>query len=160
MQTARIAGYWAWQYNIPIVRLTGAALRDRSRRGICTHNDATQAWGVTGGHTDPGSGYPMDLFLERAQAWRDQFAGVPVVVHHNPYPAPTRLLYLYARQPYLNGDDVKFVQWALWGPTSAVDGLYGPVTESAVRAFQSRQGLVADGIVGPQTASRLATITH
>lgn len=33
----------------------------------------------------------------------------------------------------------------------AVDGIFGPVTESAVRDFQREQGLLVDGIVGPQT---------
>jgi peptidoglycan hydrolase-like protein with peptidoglycan-binding domain len=37
------------------------------------------------------------------------------------------------------------------GHTVAVDGIFGPQTESAVRAFQQSKGLAADGIVGPQT---------
>ena len=37
----------------------------------------------------------------------------------------------------------------------AVDGIFGPQTESAVKAFQQSKGLAADGIVGPQTWPRL-----
>ena len=33
----------------------------------------------------------------------------------------------------------------------AVDGDFGPRTESAVKAFQQSKGLTADGIVGPIT---------
>lgn len=38
-----------------------------------------------------------------------------------------------------------------------IDGLYGPVTERAVKAFQAREGLAQDGIVGPATWSRLVS---
>jgi peptidoglycan hydrolase-like protein with peptidoglycan-binding domain len=36
-----------------------------------------------------------------------------------------------------------------------VDGRFGPVTERAVKAFQRSEGIVVDGIVGPQTWGRL-----
>jgi peptidoglycan hydrolase-like protein with peptidoglycan-binding domain len=41
------------------------------------------------------------------------------------------------------------------GQTVAVDGVFGPQTEAAVRAFQQSRGLAADGVVGPQTWGRL-----
>jgi peptidoglycan hydrolase-like protein with peptidoglycan-binding domain len=37
----------------------------------------------------------------------------------------------------------------------AVDGIFGPQTESAVKAFQQSRGIAADGIVGPQTWPKL-----
>jgi len=35
------------------------------------------------------------------------------------------------------------------------DGDYGPSTQSAVESFQSAKGLLADGIVGPETLAKL-----
>jgi len=54
--------------------------------------------------------------------------------------------------------DTKTVQKKLkqWGYYSGkVDGINGPKTKSAVKAFQKKYGLTADGIVGPATASKM-----
>jgi peptidoglycan hydrolase-like protein with peptidoglycan-binding domain len=40
-------------------------------------------------------------------------------------------------------------------PLLAVDGIFGPITEGAVRTFQSREQIAVDGIVGPITWGRL-----
>jgi peptidoglycan hydrolase-like protein with peptidoglycan-binding domain len=39
-----------------------------------------------------------------------------------------------------------------------VDGIFGPVTDTATRSFQARTGLEADGIVGPLTYEKLICI--
>ncbi|MDY6900792.1 MAG: peptidoglycan-binding domain-containing protein [Cyanobacteriota bacterium] len=39
----------------------------------------------------------------------------------------------------------------------SVDGDFGVLTETAVKAFQSRRGLVVDGIVGPRTWRALSS---
>jgi peptidoglycan hydrolase-like protein with peptidoglycan-binding domain len=41
------------------------------------------------------------------------------------------------------------------GHSVAVDGIFGPNTDSAVRAFQQEKNLLVDGIVGPNTWSAL-----
>ena len=53
-----------------------------------------------------------------------------------------------------SGDEVKVLQEALTkqkGFTMTVDGDFGPVTQTAVKAVQTKAGLIVDGIVGPQT---------
>ncbi len=57
-----------------------------------------------------------------------------------------------------SGQTVKTIQQKLknWGYyTGSVDGIYGSQTRSAVRYFQSRNGLSADGIVGSKTAAAM-----
>jgi peptidoglycan hydrolase-like protein with peptidoglycan-binding domain len=58
------------------------------------------------------------------------------------------------------GDAVRAVQSQIHGRGDgagqvAVDGVFGPVTAEAVRAFQTLLGLSVDGIVGPQTWNHL-----
>lgn len=56
------------------------------------------------------------------------------------------------------GSDVKTVQDKLrrWGYyTGSVDGIYGPKTKEAVKYFQRKNGLTADGIVGKKTFETL-----
>ena len=52
-----------------------------------------------------------------------------------------------------SGKAVRLVQKALRrsGSTLEKDGIFGPRTEHAVRAFQNAHGLEADGIVGLRT---------
>jgi cell wall-associated NlpC family hydrolase len=57
-----------------------------------------------------------------------------------------------AEQRFIRAWWVVPVQRALGVPA---DGLYGPVSRGAVRAYQKRNGLIVDGIVGPQTLGAL-----
>ena len=64
---------------------------------------------------------------------------------------------LFLSTPYLVGDDVRAVQRALQrsGYSISIDGIFGPGTARAVKQFQASRGLVADGVVGPQTRAKL-----
>jgi outer membrane protein OmpA-like peptidoglycan-associated protein len=57
--------------------------------------------------------------------------------------------------------DIAWLQHALneiLGLRLAVDGILGASTRSAIRSFQSQQGLPVDGIAGPQTTQRLQAL--
>lgn len=53
------------------------------------------------------------------------------------------------------GEDVKTLQRIL---NLADDGIFGPVTDEAVRAFQAEHGLGIDGVVGTQTWAALKEV--
>src|SRR5438270_9171783 len=57
------------------------------------------------------------------------------------------------------GATVKWLQYNLVRRTlsdaSQIDGIFGPVTKTAVEEFQAAAGLAVDGIVGPATWSAL-----
>lgn len=56
-----------------------------------------------------------------------------------------------------SGERVRTVQYLLrqHGHSLTVDGSFGPITESAVKAFQQSRGLYADGVVGGSTWTAL-----
>lgn len=57
-----------------------------------------------------------------------------------------------------SGSVVRQIQTNLknWGYYSGdIDGIYGSRTEAAVKSFQQRNGLTADGMAGPQTLAAL-----
>jgi peptidoglycan hydrolase-like protein with peptidoglycan-binding domain len=58
------------------------------------------------------------------------------------------------------GDDVKRLQRVLarhllWNPFGPITGVFDASLETAVKAFQQSNGLVADGVVGPTTWAKL-----
>ena len=63
----------------------------------------------------------------------------------------------------INRNSAEYIRWVqqslnrIGGLRLAVDGIMGPATRSAIRSFQHHQGLVADGVVGAQTARALIT---
>ena len=68
-------------------------------------------------------------------------------------------LFAYASVSYgSRGEDVEKIQQRLknWGYyTGKVDGIFGSGTLAAVKSFQRKNGLTADGIVGPKTAAAM-----
>ena len=57
------------------------------------------------------------------------------------------------------GQDVRDVQNALnllgTIPPVVIDGIFGPITDGAVKRFQTKNSLTPDGVVGPATIARI-----
>lgn len=74
--------------------------------------------------------------------------------------APTPVLYPGAGYEAGSSSPVRVLQHDLaraGDPPGPIDGLYGPLTEQAVKRYQSSHGLSVDGIAGPRTFARLRT---
>jgi hypothetical protein len=64
---------WCWLYRIPR-RWVGADELRAGRAGLTRHLDATQAFPPNGGHTDPGLGFPLDLYLSLVRTFYRELA--------------------------------------------------------------------------------------
>ena len=96
-----------------------------------------------------------DSFRTTATTGTLQYVGAVRVATLATVPAkPTLML----TNPFTTGQSVKDLQTALnrHGAKLTVDGIFGPLTEAAVKIFQEVRGLVVDGVVGPVTWGKLS----
>jgi len=65
---AAVVANWANKYGVPLKFLNDVDLRrmGNSARGVTTHAAITRAFSIAGGHTDPGVGFPLDVFFDLA----------------------------------------------------------------------------------------------
>lgn len=90
----------------------------------------------------------------------DISAVMPLWNIHSPSPVPPAPAPAPAPGQYIviAGVSAQMAQSRLnvWGAHLVVDGVIGPLTEAAIKAFQTSQHIAVDGIVGPVTWGRLA----
>jgi hypothetical protein len=130
---------------IPLVDLSSSSAQG-SGRGVCYHSEL----GSTGcGHSDPGSGFPLDQVLK----WAGGSTSTPPPSSGGS--APT-LHVDYFGPAY--GHNHKHADVRTWqqkmrdrGWSIDVDQIYGNDSYSICRQFQSEKGLNSDGLVGPET---------
>ncbi len=68
-------------------------------------------------------------------------------------PAVARVENVYAATADIKQVQTKLKKWGYYN--GAVDGINGPKTKAAVKAFQKKYGLTQDGVVGPLTAAKM-----
>lgn len=100
-------------------------------------------------------GRPADVAQHLAIA-RQHLAGPAPATPRTAFEGPL----LRLAQPRLRGERVTWVQSRLnakgASPKLATDGVWGPQTDAAFRAFQTRAHLVVDGVCGPKSYAALA----
>jgi N-acetylmuramoyl-L-alanine amidase len=134
----------------------GAAVRDLQER-LLTAGYAVPVDGTFGADT----GTAVREFQRRRGLLADGVCGPQTwgALVESSYRLGDRLL--YHRRPMLRGDDVAELQRrlnALGFDAGREDGILGPDTERAVRAFQRDAGLASDGVCGPATVGALVRL--
>ena len=131
---------------------------------ILSHNECGKR-GIGSGHVDPehlwsglGIGYTMDGFrndVKKAMRGAGVTPTTSQLVAEKTVSVKVRQL-----SKGMDGNDVKTLQAALIANgfscgTAGADGDFGSATAAALRKFQTKYGLVADGIAGNATWSKL-----
>ena len=131
---------------------------------ILSHNECGKR-GIGSGHVDPehlwsglGIGYTMDGFRNDVKKAMRGAGVTPTTSHH----VAEKTVSVKVRQlsKGMDGNDVKTLQAALIANgfscgTAGADGDFGNATDAALRKFQTKYGLGADGIAGNGTWSKL-----
>lgn len=115
--------------------------------GICVGNgDVVQA-----AYQEAGT-----ILTHNAGSW-DYYGRIPWLDYGTTQPStppPAALPYLWFKSPWMQGDAVRMLQTKLKAhgcDPGDIDGIFGPMTNRAVLAFQTKNHLAVDGIVGPIT---------
>jgi hypothetical protein len=67
-RSAAKAALWCWTFGIPRRWLTVDELR-AGKSGLCRHSDASRAFPTRDPHSDPGPGFPRDVYLDYVRAY-------------------------------------------------------------------------------------------
>jgi N-acetylmuramoyl-L-alanine amidase/Putative peptidoglycan binding domain len=145
-RSAGLAAELCRRYRIPVTWLYAADLK-AGKRGITPHKAVSDAFGRSS-HWDPGSGFPVEIYLARVRA---KLGGAPVVEPAVPLKADPPTLRLGSAGWQVKRLQRLLRQHRLYPEQAKVDGGFGEITDVSAKAFQELSGLEPDGVVGPLT---------
>jgi N-acetyl-anhydromuramyl-L-alanine amidase AmpD len=141
-------------YGIPVTWLYAADLK-AGKRGVTTHKAVSDAFRRSS-NWDPGEGFPAERYLALVRARRSGRAAA--TDEAEPLKRTPPLLRLGSKGWQVKRLQTLLRQHGVLPLEAKLDGDFGEVTEAAVKSFQSRNGLNADGVVGPLTWAALHAV--
>jgi WD40 repeat protein len=140
-------------------RITDAAISQDGHLIILSSADGSlQIWGLPGAQDAPaGNGVPLETCGEVRLPTPTLEPTATLIPPTSTPMAFKRNLFL--SDPVMRGDDVLALQKRLkelgYNEVGEPDGVFGKMTDQAVRNYQRDHDLVVDGIVGPKTWEKL-----
>lgn len=133
------------KYGIPLEIRDAAYLKthgttpNAGKGGITTHVAVSQAFRKST-HTDPGDGFPLDVVM----AWVHKYSEGRIKGH-----ITKPVIHLYCKGAAVALAQKHLTRHACYA--GKVDGNFGAATEKAVKKFQTKHGIPANGVVGMRT---------
>jgi len=151
-RSAALAAELCAKYKIPVTWLYAADLV-AGKRGITSHDAVSKAF-KRGSHWDPGTGFPIERYLGLIRKHLGTAAGE--VAKSAPLKDDPPMLKRGAEGWQVTRLQKVLRQRGFFPDGAKIDGDFGEITETAVKAFQEMHDLEPDGVVGPMTWQALA----
>lgn len=128
------------------------------KKGILVHTDGHIGVYIGGGFVIEARGvdYGVVKTALKDRPWK-RWSQCPYIEYIEEEVAPTSEVFTLTRvlKRGMKGEDIKPVQRVVGVED---DGSFGPLTETAIKTWQSKHFLTADGIVGPATCTAMGGI--
>jgi len=158
-QMASLAALLKWLNKVHGVLLTDMGNSKKSSRGVGYHRMGCDPWRLSGGDTwgPRGKVCPGDNRVAQFDAVVRAAGGASIPVSNpvNPGKTVDQLNAGFSRA-HITWVQQELKKLGLY--KGAIDGVRGPQTQAAIKAYQKSKGLVQDGLPGPLTTSALKNV--